>query len=191
MLHLPYKLILASQSPRRKELLKGLDLPFSIMTKDIPEDFPDTLSGADIATYLSQHKSKAFTDAELPAGYLLITADTIVWLNNKVLNKPAGFPGAKTMLTALSGKQHTVYTGVTLRSSDKTVTFASATDVWFRNLAGDEIDYYLNHYKPYDKAGSYGVQEWIGYMAISRIEGSYFNVMGLPTQQLYSELIRF
>lgn len=191
MHHLPYRLILASQSPRRKELLKGLDLPFSVMTKDTPENFPDTLKGADIATYLSRRKSEAFTEAELPDSYLLITADTIVWLNDKALNKPTDHTEARAMLNALSGERHTVFTGVTLRSSKKTKTFSAATDVWFRNLTADEIDYYLNHYKPYDKAGSYGVQEWIGYMGISRIEGSYFNVMGLPTQQLYTELIRF
>lgn len=191
MHHLPYRLVLASQSPRRKELLKGLDLPFSVMTKDTPENFPDTLKGADIATYLSRRKSEAFTEAELPAGYLLITADTIVWLNDKVLNKPTDHTEARAMLNALSGERHTVFTGVTLRSSQKTITFSAATDVWFRNLTAAEIDYYLDHYKPYDKAGSYGVQEWIGYMGINRIEGSYFNVMGLPTQQLYTELIRF
>ena len=191
MLHLPYSIILASQSPRRRELLKGLDISFQVTTKDTPEDFPSTLQGSDIATFLSERKSEAFTEAELPPDYLLITADTIVWLSDKVLNKPVDENEAFAMLKALSGRKHTVFTGVTIRTAKKKRTFCTATDVWFRELGDKEISYYLDHYKPYDKAGSYGVQEWIGYTAISRIEGSYYNVMGLPTQQLYLELSRF
>jgi len=191
MLHLPYSIILASQSPRRRELLKGLDISFRVTTKDTPEDFPSTLQGSDIATFLSERKSEAFTETELPPDFLLITADTIVWLGDKVLNKPVDGNEAFAMLKALSGRRHTVFTGVTIRTAKKKRTFCTATDVWFRELGDEEISYYLNHYKPYDKAGSYGVQEWIGYTAISRIEGSYYNVMGLPTQQLYLELSRF
>lgn len=171
--------------------MKGLDIPFTIMTKNTPEDFPDDLKDSEIALFLSRRKAEAFTNEELPEDYLLITADTIVWINNHVLNKPASHSEATAMLTELSGNKHTVYTGVTLRSRQKTVSFCSATDVWFRNLSEDEINYYLNKYKPYDKAGSYGVQEWIGFAAIRRIEGSYFNVMGLPTQQLFLELYQF
>jgi len=188
---LPYSIILASQSPRRRELLKGLDILFTVMTKDTPEDFPGDLKGGAIASYLSRRKAKAFADNELPEDYLLITADTIVCIDNHVLNKPASPAEAVNMLKTLSGNQHTVYTGVTIRTKQKEVTFCSATDVWFRDLSEEEISYYLTKYKPYDKAGSYGVQEWIGYSAISRIEGSYFNVMGLPTQQLYLELYQF
>jgi len=188
---LPYSVILATQSPRRRELMKGLDIPFTIMTKNTPEDFPDDLKGSEIALYLSRRKAEAFTNEELPGDYLLITADTIVWINNHVLNKPVSHSEASAMLTELSGNRHTVFTGVTLRSRQKTVSFCSATDVWFRHLSEDEINYYLNKYKPYDKAGSYGVQEWIGFAAIKRIEGSYFNVMGLPTQQLFLELYQF
>lgn len=191
MRQLPYSIILASQSPRRRELLKGLDIPFTVMTKDTPEDFPDDLKGGAIASYLSIRKAKAFADNELPEDYLLITADTIVCIDNHVLNKPASPAEAVNMLKTLSGNRHTVYTGVTIRTKLKEATFYSATDVWFRDLSEDEISYYLTKYKPYDKAGSYGVQEWIGYSAISRIEGSYFNVMGLPTQQLYLELYQF
>lgn len=172
-------------------MLKGLDIEFRVMTKETPEDFPATLRGSDIATYLSDRKSEAFTPAELPSDFLLITADTIVWLGTHVLNKPADKNEAITMLNMLSGQRHTVFTGVTLRTAKKKITFCTATDVWFRELNNEEIGYYLDHYKPYDKAGSYGVQEWIGYTAISRIEGSYYNVMGLPTQQLYLELSRF
>jgi septum formation protein len=186
-----HPIILASQSPRRKELLAGLGIQFTVMPKDTPEDFPAALQGAEIATFLSRRKSEAFTPDELPDNFLLITADTIVWIDGKVLNKPADSSEAFTMLRTLSGNKHTVFTGVTLRSASKTLTFSAATDVWFRHLTNEEIEHYLHHYKPYDKAGSYGVQEWIGYVGISRIEGSYYNVMGLPTQQLYLELSRF
>lgn len=186
-----HSIILASRSPRRRELLAGLGIPFTVMPKDTPEDFPANLQGAEIATFLSRRKSEAFTPEELPNNFLLITADTIVWIEGRVLNKPAGADEAFTMLQTLSGNKHTVFTGVTLRSASKTITFSAATDVWFRPLTDEEIGYYLRQYKPYDKAGSYGVQEWIGYVGISRIEGSYYNVMGLPTQQLYLELSRF
>lgn len=186
-----YRVILASRSPRRHELLKGLNIPFEVRLKDTPEDFPEGLLGEEIALMLAQRKNYAFSEAELPENYLLITADTIVWLDNRVLNKPADAGDAFRMLQTLSGRSHKVYTGVFLRSKEKETGFCAESTVYFRQLTNEEIDFYVTHFKPFDKAGAYGVQEWIGYVGIERIEGSYFNVMGLPTQLLYRHLKMF
>ncbi len=185
-----YDIILASQSPRRQELLKGLNIPFSIQVKSVKEHFPESLQKEEIPIYLAKLKSDAFSN-ELDERKLLITADTIVWLNNKVLGKPKDSADAKKMLNKLSGNKHTVYTGVCLKTKDKENCFWSGTDVYFRELSEEEITFYVDKYQPLDKAGSYGIQEWIGYVGIERIEGSYFNVMGLPVQKLYDELIKF
>ena len=185
-----YHIILASQSPRRQELLKGLDIQFSACMIDIEEVFPAHLQAEEIPIYLAELKTKAFP---LSAGdnKLIIAADTIVWHNGKMLGKPANETEAKKMLQALSGDIHEVFTGVCLCTAEKKVSFSATTKVYFAPLSSEEIDYYVSHYKPYDKAGAYGVQEWIGFAAVERIEGSYFNVMGMPIQQLYTELKKF
>jgi septum formation protein len=185
-----YAIILGSQSPRRKELFAGLNLPFSVEVREIDEDFPPGMNVADVPEYLAVLKSEPFK-ADLGDNGLLITADTIVLIENQVLGKPLDYKHAFEMLNLLSGKKHVVITGVCITSARKQVTFRDHTDVWFKTLSPEEIDYYLTHYRPYDKAGSYGVQEWIGYVAIEKIEGSYFNVMGLPIQRLYQELLTF
>lgn len=185
-----YNLILASKSPRRQFLIKELGLDFEILTKDVDESFPKKLKGKNIALYLSKKKAEAFRN-ELKPNDLLITADTIVWINNKVLNKPSDFMEAVKMLKLLSGKMHTVYTGVTLMSALKQKTFFAETKVFFKKLSEKEIDFYVTNYKPYDKAGAYGAQEWIGYVGVKKIIGSYFNVMGLPVKELYEELVKF
>lgn len=186
-----YRVILASRSPRRHQLLRGLNIPFEVRLKDTPEDFPEGLAGEEIALMLAQRKNYAFSEAELPGNYLLITADTIVWLDNRVLNKPADAADAVRMLKTLSGRSHKVFTGVFIRSKNKETGFCAESTVYFRPLTDEEIHYYITHFKPFDKAGAYGVQEWIGYVGIERIEGSYFNVMGLPTQLLYLHLKMF
>ncbi|MBN1463864.1 MAG: septum formation protein Maf [Paludibacteraceae bacterium] len=186
-----YNIILASKSPRRKELLKGLDIPFTVETMDtIEEKYPNNLVGEKIPLYLAELKAEAYTN-NLSDNTLLITADTIVWLEGKELGKPTDLIHAKKMLQQLSGKEHEVITGVCLLSKQKKVLFSATSKVRFASLTENEIDYYLEHYSPLDKAGSYGVQEWIGYMAVEHIEGSYFNVMGLPIQRLYKELTHF
>lgn len=184
------KIILASKSPRRRELLAGLNIPFEVIIHEIDEVFPDGLSMEEIPVYLAKLKALPFDD-ELRDDTLVITADTIVWIDGTVLGKPDDYEHAAVMLRQLSGKKHVVVTGVCLTSKEKQVAFSATTDVYFKDLSDSEIDYYLNNYHPYDKAGSYGVQEWIGYIAIERIEGSYFNVMGLPVQRLYEELLKF
>ena len=185
-----YKIILASKSPRRRELLQGLDLPFEVIIHEVDEIFPDDLPIDEIPVYLAKLKAEPFYD-ELTNDTLVITADTIVCIDDLVLGKPIDYEHASSMLRQLSGKKHIVITGVCLTTRNKQVSFSASTDVYFKNLTDSEIDYYLKNYQPYDKAGSYGVQEWIGYIAIERIEGSYFNVMGLPVQRLYEELIKF
>ncbi len=186
-----YRLVLASNSPRRQQLLKGLDIDFEVITfPGVDESFPGHLKGNEIATYLSRQKAESYNKL-LDKNTIVITADTIVWFGNNVLNKPSDSKEAIQMLTLLSGQMHTVYTGVTITSLDDQFTFFSETKVWFKSLKEKDIEYYVENYKPFDKAGAYGAQEWIGYVAIERIEGSYFNVMGLPVQQLYSELERF
>lgn len=185
-----YKLILASKSPRRQYLLKELGLNFEVHTKEVDESFPDNLKAEQIPLYLCQKKADAF-DAELSNDTIVITADTIVWIDNQVLNKPENYADAVRMLSLLSGKKHEVYTGVCLKSKHKTKAFYAKTEVYFKLLSPAEIDYYVTNYNPYDKAGAYGAQEWIGYIAVDKIVGTYFNVMGLPVRELYEELQNF
>jgi septum formation protein len=182
-----FKIILASGSPRRKELLLNLDIPFTVKPTD--ESFPAHLKAEEIAVYLSKKKSDAFVN-EINDNEIIITADTIVWLNNEVLNKPLNAIEAKTMLFKLSGNWHTVYTGVTILKKSISYSFYDETKVKFKELDEREIDYYIQKYIPLDKAGAYGAQDWIGLMAIERLEGSYFNVMGLPVEKVYNELKR-
>lgn len=186
-----YKVILASNSPRRKELLAGLGIDFSVrIIKDIDESYPASLRGEDIPVFISGKKAEAYRRT-MAEDELIITADTIVYDNDKVLGKPSSREEAINMLTELSGHAHEVITGVTICSRDKMKQFASVSKVFFDNLTEEEIEYYVDLYRPYDKAGSYGIQEWIGFVGVTRIEGSYFNVMGLPIQRLYKELKRF
>jgi len=185
-----YSIILASQSPRRQKLLKELGLSFKVVVKDWPETWPENLDGEEIAMYVAQVKANLLKH-ELKDNGIVIAADTLVWCNNSVLGKPAGYEDAKAMLRAISGNTHEVITGVCLLSPVRGNTFAVSTKVTFEELSDQEIDYYIDNYKPYDKAGAYGIQEWIGYIACSHIEGSYFNVMGLPVQKLYRELHYF
>ncbi len=186
-----HHIILASQSPRRQNLMKELGVDFSVLVKEgIEENFPANLQGKDIALYLGKLKSAAYAD-EIEQGNIVITADTIVWVNNGLLGKPKDRDDAVRILKLLSGNKHTVYTGVCISSKDKQINFHAETDVYFRKLEQDEIEHYIDTYQPYDKAGAYGIQEWIGYIGIEKIEGSYFNVMGLPIQKLYEELRKF
>jgi septum formation protein len=185
-----YKFILASKSPRRQFLLKDLGLDFEVHTKEVDESFPETLKAQEIPLYLCKKKADAF-DCELTDNSIVITADTIVWVEGQVLNKPENYDDAVRMLRLLSGRMHEVYTGVCIKSNKKTKAFHSLTKVYFKHLSDDEIEYYIKNFHPYDKAGSYGAQEWIGYIAVERIEGSYFNVMGLPLRELYEELLSF
>ena len=188
MLKLDYHIILASNSPRRRELLSGLGLDYEVRTlPGIDESYPDTLQGEEIPVYISSKKASAYLDA-LKNNELLITADTIVWLDGRVLGKPADEDEARQMLRDISGKTHQVITGVTLATTTFQKSFASVSQVTFASLTEEEISYYVTHYHPMDKAGSYGVQEWIGYIGVENIKGSYFNVMGLPIQRLYTEL---
>jgi len=186
-----YRIILASQSPRRQQLLKELGLDFEVMAVDIDETYPPSLKGKDIAVFLSELKAKAYDSKNLYENCLIITADTIVWQNGQILPKPVDYNDAVRILQTLSGNVHEVITGVSLRTKNKLRSFHSITKVYFKNLTLEEIHHYIEHYKPYDKAGAYGIQEWIGYIGIERIEGSYFNVVGLPVQRLYSELLNF
>lgn len=182
-----YRIILASRSPRRQHLLRKLGLRFEVITRDFPEEYPENLRGPDIAMYLAKEKAKCFKD-ELADNEIVITADTIVWCNDRMLGKPADKKDAFEMIRALSGNTHEVISGVSILSPFKERTFFDSTKVTFEVLTDDEISYYIDEFKPYDKAGAYGIQEWIGLAACSRIEGSYFNVVGLPVQRLYREL---
>ena len=186
-----YQIILASNSPRRKELLSGLDIPYSVVTlPNIDESYPEHLQAEEIPLFISKKKCDAYKPI-MKEDSLLITADTIVWHEEKVFGKPKDRTDAKRMLMSLSGKTHQVITGVTLSTKVKERSFSALSEVSFALLEEDEIDYYLDHYQPYDKAGSYGIQEWIGYIGVEAIKGSYFNVMGLPIQRLYMELQHF
>jgi septum formation protein len=185
-----YEIILASKSPRRQQLLSDLGLKFSVQSMDIPEEFPENLGMTEVPVYLAELKAEAFRPL-LKNNQLVITADTIVWLDGNVLNKPTDYNDGFRMLRDLSGKKHQVITGVCLLSREKKVSFYALTDVWFKELSDEEIKYYLEHYQPYDKAGAYGIQEWIGHIGIYRIEGSFFNVMGLPVQSVYEHLKHF
>ncbi len=186
-----YQVVLASKSPRRQQLMQGMDIPFIVFVKDVDESFPADLSLDEVASFLSRKKADAFLDSELPDNYLLITADTIVVIDGKVLNKPANRQEAIEMLSTLSGREHRVITGVSLRDKNGITTFSEESDVRFISLREDEIVYYVDYYQPFDKAGSYGIQEWIGYVAIESVTGSFFNVMGLPTHRLYREIEKF
>lgn len=186
-----YHIILASGSPRRKELLELLGIKFDqFFGSESDESFPVNLINKEIAVYLARKKSEAYPH-ELKSDEILITADTIVVSDEKVMGKPVSLEEAKNTLRSLSGNSHFVYTGVCLRNRDKTLEFVSGTEVVFGILSNEEIDYYIRKYKPYDKAGAYGIQEWIGYVGVTEIKGSYFNVMGLPVQRLYRELEKF
>jgi len=181
-------IILASQSPRRKELLASLGLKFDVEIKTVEESYPPTMRGAAVALYIATKKAEAFhlrSDKEL-----VITADTIVSIDDVILGKPADYEEAFKMLTRLSGKRHEVITGVALKTMDKVRSFYDVTAVYFNKLNDEQIAYYLETFKPYDKAGAYGIQEWIGAVAVDHIEGSYTNVMGLPTAKLYKELVK-
>lgn len=183
-----YKVILASNSPRRKELLSGLGIDYEVRTlPDVDESYPESLQGADIPLYISQEKADAYR-ALLQPGELMITADTIVWLDGRVLGKPKDREDALQMLRDMSGRTHEEFTGVCITTTDWQRSFAAQTEVRFAQLTEEEITYYVDRYQPMDKAGSYGVQEWIGFIGVENISGSYFNIMGLPVQRLYREL---
>ncbi len=181
-----HNIILASGSPRRQAFFKELNLDFTIQVKTVDETYPSNLKRSEITDYLSQLKASVFLD--LDENDILITSDTIVWKDEKALGKPKDFGEAKEMLQNLSGEMHEVITSVCFTSKEFQITLNDLTKVWFRNLSDEEIDFYINNYKPFDKAGSYGIQEWIGYIGIEKIEGCYFNVMGLPTRLVYKTL---
>lgn len=185
-----YNYILASGSPRRQILLKSLGIDFKVDIKEVDERFPQNMAKEKIPVFLAEMKAEPFL-AELTKKDLLITADTIVWLNGKVLGKPDNEEEARRMLHSLSGRKHKVISGVCLSSCRKQKSFYAVSDVHFKILSDQEIDYYISAYKPYDKAGAYGIQEWIGYIGITHIEGSFYNVMGLPIQKLYTEILCF
>ena len=186
-----YKIILASNSPRRKELLSGLGIDFSIRTlSGIDESYPSYFKGEEIPKYISGQKAKAYKEM-MNDDELIITADTIVYVEGEVLGKPTDKDDARRMFYRMSGRKHEVITGVSIVTKDKTVQFATTTKVTFAVLTDEEIDFYIDNYHPYDKAGAYGIQEWIGYIGITGIEGSYYNVVGLPVQRLYTELKNF
>lgn len=184
-------IILASQSPRRQQLLAALGIKFTSIVRDIDESFDERLHAEEIPLYLCKKKANAMHDLLKDNNTLVITADTVVWVNNHVLNKPVDIEDAKKMLTELSGNMHRVYTGVHLLTQHKSKSFYCESKVYFKHLSKDEIEYYVNTYKPLDKAGAYGIQEWIGYIGIEKIEGSFYNIMGLPVKELYEELLGF
>ncbi len=186
-----YKIILASNSPRRKELLAGLDIDFEVrVLKNIDESYPDDLPTRDIAEYISRKKATAYQQ-QIEDDELVITADTIVVLDHEVMGKPKDEEDACRMLHKLSGQTHQVITGVTLTTTQQQMSFSVETDVTFKEFTDEEINYYVTRYKPYDKAGAYGIQEWIGYIGVTALKGSYFNVMGLPVQRIYEALRKF
>lgn len=185
-----YSVVLASKSPRRQELLKGMGVKFATLIKETPEDYPE-MPFEKVPEYLSRQKSLAFTDDELPDCFLLITADTVVIAENEILGKPKDRADAMRMMHLLSGKSHHVVTGVTVRSKEKMETFSANSEVTFAPLDEEEMAYYVDQFKPFDKAGAYGIQEWIGYVGISGLQGSFYNVMGLPTRMLYQTLKNF
>ena len=185
-----YKVILASNSPRRKELLAGLGVDYEVRTlPDVDESYPETLQGADIPLYIAKEKADAYV-AMMQPGALMITADTIVWLDGKVLGKPRDREDALQMLRTMSGRTHEVFTGVCITTTDWQRSFTAQTEVRFATLSEEEIAYYVDNFQPMDKAGAYGVQEWIGFIGVENISGSYYNIMGLPVQKLYRELLK-
>ena len=185
-----YKVILASNSPRRKELLAGLGVDYEVRTlPDVDESYPETLQGADIPLYIAKEKADAYV-AMMQPGELMITADTIVWLDGKVLGKPRDREDALQMLRTMSGRTHEVFTGVCITTTDWQRSFTAQTEVRFATLSEEEIAYYVDNFQPMDQAGAYGVQEWIGFIGVENISGSYYNIMGLPVQKLYRELLK-
>lgn len=183
-----YHIILASKSPRRQQFFKDLNLDFTIQLKEVEEIYPKELNGEEITEFLADLKSKAFTN--LSDKDLLITSDTIVWLENEALGKPKDEAEAFKMLQALSGKKHEVITSISIKNNNFQKIISDVTSVYFKDISDDEINYYIKNYKPFDKAGAYGIQEWIGFIGIDKIEGSYFNVVGLPVHKLYNELMK-
>ena len=183
-----YNVILASGSPRRQQFFKDLDIDFSIQLKPIEEIYPEELKGTEITDYLAHLKSKAFTN--LAEKDILITSDTIVWLDDKALGKPKNEKEAFIMLRSLSGKKHEVITSISIKNNNNHQIISDVTKVTFKDLSDEEINYYIKNYKPFDKAGAYGIQEWIGFIGITNIEGSYFNVVGLPVHKLYAALMK-
>jgi len=185
-----WKILLASQSPRRRDLIKGLDLSVEIVhLPETDESFPEDMDPLNVPVFLAKKKALEF-QRSLKKNEVLVTADTIVLFNNRIINKPKDRKDAIDMLKSLAGNSHTVITGVCLKLMNKETTFYSTTEVYFSHLSEEEINYYVDKFKPYDKAGAYGIQEWIGYIGVEKIEGSFFNVMGLPLQRLYEELKR-
>lgn len=186
-----YQLILASQSPRRKELLEGLGIPFCVrVIEGIDESFPEDLPIEDIPVYISKQKASVYAKC-IAEDEVVLTADTVVVCQGQVLGKPKDEDDARRMLNLLSGRTHEVITGVTVKTREEEKSFSVVTEVQFKSLTPQEIDFYIRHFKPFDKAGAYGIQEWIGYIGVISIRGSYFNVMGLPVQRIYEELKTF
>lgn len=186
-----YHIILASNSPRRRELLRGLDLAFDVrVLPDIAENFPETIEPKDVAEYISKVKANAYLDT-ITEKELVLTADTVVIIDREILGKPHNAEQAKAMLHKISGRKHQVVTGVCLTTKERQHSFSVSTDVTFKELSDAEINYYVETYEPFDKAGAYGIQEWIGYVGVTSLEGSYFNVMGLPVQRIWTELNKF
>jgi len=186
-----YNLILASRSPRRQMLLQGLDLLFEIKVKNTKEVYPKDMNFQEVPEFLAKLKAEAFNLEDLKKNDVIITADTIVVLDGEIIGKPKSKKGAKEIIQKLSGKEHTVITGVCLTSREHQKSFSSTSTVQFRDINEQDIEYYVEEYLPLDKAGAYGIQEWIGYVAIEKITGSFYNVMGLPTQILFEELVSF
>ena len=184
-----YSIILASGSPRRQQFLKDLGIDFTIKLREIDEIYPSILKGVEITDYLAELKASRFDD--LKKNEILITSDTIVWLENKAIGKPRDKTDAIKILKSLSGKKHEVMTSICLKTSDSIKIVNDVTQVYFKTLTQEEIEYYLDAFEPYDKAGAYGIQDWIGFIGVEKIEGSFFNVMGLPVHKLYTELLKF
>lgn len=184
-----YTIILASGSPRRQQFFKEMDIPFNIQLKEIEEIYPNTLKAEEITNYLAELKANAFE--ELKENDIIITSDTIVWHEEKALGKPKNYEDALQMLQSMSGKTHEVITSVCFKTKSKVETIYEVTKVTFKTLLDAEIIYYLDNYKPFDKAGSYGIQEWIGLIGITKIEGSYTNVVGMPVEKIYSKLLGY
>ncbi|MBL7138080.1 MAG: septum formation protein Maf [Bacteroidales bacterium] len=185
-----FKIVLASQSSRRQYLLKELGLDFEIISTDVQEEYPDTLTPEETAIFLAEKKAESFDTSRMEEKMIIVAADTIVSLDGEILGKPGNYEEALTMLKKLSGKRHEVITGVCIKSRDKKKLFHVTSLVYFKELCDEEIEYYINNFRPYDKAGGYGIQEWIGYIGISKLEGSFFNVMGLPVKEVYEELLK-
>lgn len=188
-MHFPTDIVLASGSPRRQSILSEMGISFEVILHEINEDFPVTLKGSEVALFLANKKALAY-DKEVESGKTVITADTIVCIHNEILNKPGNVSDAFIMLKSLSGKTHEVITAVCIRNKKQTNSFATTTKVTFKELSDEEIDYYIETCKPFDKAGGYGIQEWIGMIGITAIEGSYYNVVGFPAHEVYTNLIQ-